>query len=97
MDKNKLSRLFTSLQESPIQTPPPATDIVEILARILLIQVGIQPPPKTDGEEKKSEDTHAVSDCLGISTPDLKSLLQLCVKKTGGEFQYLPKWFQQCG
>ena len=97
MGENNFSRLFPSLQEAPIQPTPTSTDIVEILARILPIEADIQPPRQTDGEENQSDNTPEASNRFGITTPDLKALLQMCGKSTDGSFDSLPTWFQQCG
>ena len=42
--KNQFSGLFPSLQEAPIQPTPPSTDTEKLLAWLLLLQAGIQPP-----------------------------------------------------
>ena len=95
--KNQFSVLFPSLQEAPIHPTPPATDISELLPWIIPLQAGIQPPRQTDGEGNQSEDTPAASDHLGISTPELKALLQMCGKPPGVTLNSLPTWSNKFG
>ena len=94
---NQFSIIFPSLQETPIQQIPPKTDIAEFLARLLQLQSIIQPPCRTGGQEKKYKDTPAEDNRFGIATHEVKALLQMCGKSTGGTFDYLPMWFQQDG
>ena len=97
LGKNQFARLFPSLQEAPIQPALPAPDIAELLARLLLIQAGINPPHQTDAEGKQVDDTPAASDRLCIATPELNYLLKMCGKPAGGTFDSLPTRFQKYG
>ena len=94
--KNQFSRLFPSLQEAQFQPTPLAPDIAKLLARLIPIQAGILATRRTDGEVKRAEETPVAYDCFVISTPELKYLLQLCGKPSGGTFDSLPTWFQKC-
>ena len=93
MGLNQFDVLFPSLQEAQVQPPPAAPAIAELLAILLPLQMGIQTPRRIDGELKQANETLAVSDCLGISTPELKAILKMCGKSDGGTFDSLSTWF----
>ena len=89
--------MFPSIREYPIQPISPATELVELLTWLLPLQSGIQTPRQKYGEEKKSDDIPAAYDRLGITTPELKSHLQMYGKAGGGTFDSLLTGFQHCG
>ena len=51
---------------------------------------------RTDEEKKLSGNNPASYDRLVIATLELKALLQICGKASGGTFDSLQRWFPQC-
>ena len=51
--KNQFARLFSSLQEDPVQPTSISPNIAELIERLLPLQAGFLAPCRKYGEEKK--------------------------------------------